>query len=102
MSAASPNLVAGERRMADRRASGLHVVTAADRRGKKLNTHEQSRLELLLCEAQAAAEHALACDEQAIAAAKTLTEALRQARAASVAARRAAHLAAGAVSGVTS
>lgn len=97
---AAEQMVAVERRVSDRRAS-LHVATAADRRGKSFSTHDIARLEVLLVEVQAAAQHAREQEAHAIAAGQTLMNALRHARAAVVAAERAAHLAAGAVSGAT-
>lgn len=102
MSAAEMVAREAERRVSDRRAS-LHVATAADRRGKSFeSTHVQSRVELLLVEQQAASEHALQAISHAAAALQTLANELRAARAAAVAANRAGHLAAGAVSGVGS
>lgn len=98
---AAMEMVEAERRQADRRAC-LHVATDADRRGELLNRDERARTETMLCETQAAADHALDALAHAISASQTLLEALRVARAASVASRRAAHLAAGAVSGTSS
>lgn len=99
---AAENMVARERRQGDRRSTHLHLATPGERRGKEfgdLNTHQQSRLEQLLVEVQSAAHYAQVADEAAIAAAQRLTDALRVARAAAVAAERAARLAAGQVSG---
>lgn len=97
---AAESLVAPERRMGERRSS-LHAVTTEKRCGESLSSHERSHTEVLLCETQAAAEYALEATAHAIAAAQTLMNELRSARAASVASRRAAHLAAGQISGVS-
>lgn len=91
----------GERRVADRRAQ-LHVVTPDTTRGKEFTTHDRARMELLLCEQQAAADHVIEAVAHAIAASQTVLNELRAARAASVASRRAAHLAAGQISGAES
>lgn len=96
---APTGLVAGERRRGDRRASHLHIATPADACGKSFTTHERAHTETLLVETQAAADHALEALAHAVAASQTLLNELRSARAASVASRRAAHLAAGQVSG---
>lgn len=95
-----------ERRLGDRRAS-LHVATAADRRGKSfsrqsLNTHQAARAETMAVEIQAAQQYA---EEAVVAAAASLTkfhDDLRTALAAVAAAKRAAHIVAGLVSGVES
>jgi hypothetical protein len=94
-----------ERRQGERRAS-LHLATAADRRGKDfrqdLNNHERARIELLLVEIQAAGEYAHGANEHALAEAKKLLAALTTALEANAAAIRAAHIAAGIVSGASS
>lgn len=87
------------RRLQLDRRSCDHATRLADRRGELFNRHQSARVETLLVEQQAAAEHALEATAHAIAAAQTLMNELRAARAAAVASRRAAHLAAGAISG---
>ena len=91
-----------ERRRGDRRSTPLHLATPDERRGKSFTTHERAHTETLLCETQAAADYALDALAHAIASSQTLLNELRAARAASVASKRAAHLAAGQVSGATS
>lgn len=98
---AAENMVVDERRVSDRRAQ-RHLESAPEPRGKTFNSHERAHTEVLLCETQAAADSALEALSHAIAASQTLLNELRAARAASVASRRAAHLAAGQISGVTS
>lgn len=100
---AAQNLVVDERRVSDRRAQ-RHLEAAPEPCGKSSDedwtTHTRSRVELLLVEQQAATEHAVEALSHCVAALQTMTNELRAARAAAVAANRAAHLAAGAVSGV--
>lgn len=99
---AAENMVVRERRNGDRRSTHLHVATPNERRGETLNRDERARTETLLVEQQAAADSALEALAHAIAASQTLLNELRAARAASVASRRAAHLAAGQISGAAS
>lgn len=81
----------------------MHLAAPNERRGKSFDsTHLQSRVELLLVETQAASQHSREATAHAIAAAQTLFNELRAAKAACVAAERAAHLAAGAISGAAS
>ena len=98
---AAENLVDLERRVSDRRACS-HLRTVPEPIGKSFNSHERAHTEALLCETQAAADHALDALAHAVAASQTLLNELRAARAASVASRRAAHLAAGQISGAAS
>lgn len=97
---AAAEMVVHERRVGERRAS-MHRAMPDERRGKQFSGHDVARLELLLVEVQAAAQHAREQEAHAIAAGQTLMNALREARAACVAAERAAHIAAGAVSRAT-
>lgn len=94
-------MVADERRVSDRRAC-LHVATDEDRCVELLNRDERAYQQLMLVEAQAAADVALEQLAHLIASLQQACSDARQSRAASVAARRAAYLAAGAVSGATS
>lgn len=90
-----------DRRTGDRRAL-LHEATAADAVGFSFTGGDRARTETMLCEAQAAAYYARTAVAHAIAAGKTAENALREAKAACVAAERAAHLATLAISGATS
>lgn len=95
------DLVGRERRLSDRRTCS-HLKSVPEARGKSFDsTHVQSRVETLLVENQAAADEMIERLGHLIAALQTACNEARHAKSAGIAGRRAAHLAAGAVSGVS-
>lgn len=98
---AAPSLVAGERRVAGRRACD-EVPTLADRRGELLNRSERAHVEIDLLEVQCAVAAALDRSSHSIAAQKLIDNELRALRAALKAALEASRSATRTVSGVAS